>query len=136
MFIKRGQVGLEFMLVTGVAFFTLIIFVVVLSHITAVKQEEKAMYMAEDLVLSLKQEINFASNAEQGYFRLLDLPNTIEGYSYEIILGTTAIGTGYFELIVNDVLFFEIIPRTFGEIRQGKIRISKQEDHVLAGVVQ
>jgi hypothetical protein len=135
MFVKKAQVGLEFMLVTMVAFFTLIVFTLVLTHIMSVKQDEKAIIMAEDLSLSIKSEIIFASNAEKGYSRVVELPRLIEGYSYEVVLGATPINTGYFELKVRDSVFFEIIPLTTGELKPGKVRISKRESDVFVEVV-
>ncbi len=135
-FKRRGQVGLEFMLVTGVALFTMIIFAIILSQILSDKQDERVLILAEDLTLSLKQEISFASNAEEGYTRELYLPRTIDGRDYEVILGSTKIGTGYFELIVDDIVFFEVIPLTLGEISPGRLKISKLEDHVFVEAAQ
>jgi len=132
---NKGQVGIEFMLVTFVAFFTLIVFALVLTNIMSVKQEEKILILAEDLVLSIKQEIHFAANAELGYSRIVNLPKNIEGVPYVVKLNSTNINTGFFELIINEITFFEIIPFTTGNIEPGKIKISKQESGVFIEVI-
>ena len=133
---KRGQVGLEFMLVTVIAFFTLITFILVLSHIMTAKHDEKAIISAEDLALSLRQEIVFASEAEVGYSRVINLPATISGIQYDIILGETNINTGYFELVIEGAIFFEVIPITKGVIEKGNIKISKTDEFVFVEVVE
>ena len=133
---KKGQVGLEFMLVTGVALFTLIVFGVVLFQIMSVKQEEKAMIMAEDLVLSIQQEINFAANAEPGYSRIVELPNKIEGFDYEIALYTIGGETSYFELSVANGFFPRSIPLTNGELKPGALLVSKRDADVFVEVIQ
>ena len=133
---KKGQVGLEFMLVTGIALFTLIIFGVVLFQIMTMKQEEKAMILAEDLVLSIQQEINFAANAEPGYSRIVELPNKLEGFDYEITLFNIGGETSYFELKVANGFFPRSIPLTNGDLMPGKLRISKREADVFVEVIQ
>ncbi|MCC7574593.1 hypothetical protein KO361_03295 [Candidatus Woesearchaeota archaeon] len=134
-FKKKGQVGLEFVLVTMVAFSTLIVFSLVLFNIMSSKQDEKRFILAEDLALSIKQEISFASNAEKGYSRIVNLPKNIEGANYEITLGVTSINTGYFELEIDNSVFFEIIPLTSGTIEPGRIKISKREADVFVEVL-
>jgi hypothetical protein len=135
MFKKRGQVGLEFVLVTMVAFFTLIVFALVLHTIMVDKQEEKVYLMAEDLAISLKHELSFASGAEVGYARILHFPKSIEGVNYEVVLGSTSINTGYFELKIRDAVFFEMIPLTNGIIEPGTLRITKRVNDVFVEVI-
>lgn len=123
------------MLVTIVGLLTLIVFSIILSHILTVKQEEKASIVAEDLAESLKQEISFASNAEKGYSRIVSLPKQIEGRSYDVTLGSTNINTSYFEIEIDNAIFFEIIPLTNGAIEPGIIKISKRTNNVFVEVI-
>ena len=132
---KKGQVGIEFMLVTGVAFFTLITFLLVLFHIMSIKQEEKVIIMAEDFILSLKQEIDFASNSEHGFSRIIDVPQKIEGFEYELILYSTEANTSYIELAVLNAFFVQVIPYTRGTFEPGMLRISKMEHFVFLEVL-
>ena len=132
---KRGQVGLEFMMVTGIALFTLIIFGVVLYEIMTSKQDEKAEIMAEDLVLSIRQEITFASTAQPGYFRIIELPQNIEGREYSVKLYELNNEISYFELNITNAYFSQYVPFTTGSLEKGRLKISKREADVFLEVV-
>ena len=133
---KKGQVGLEFMMVTGIALFTLIIFGVVLYEIMTSKQDEKAVIMAEDLVLSIRQEITFASTAQPGYYRIIELPRDIEGREYSVKLHEVNEEISFFELNITNAYFSQYVPRTTGSLEKGELRISKLEAEVFIEVVQ
>jgi hypothetical protein len=132
---KKGQVGIEFMLVTAVAFFTLITFLLILFQIMSIKQEEKVIIMAEDFILSIKQEIDFASNSEPGFSRVIDIPQKLEGFDYELILYSTEANTSYVELTVLDAFFVHVIPYTRGSLEPGKLKLSRMEHFVFLEVL-
>ncbi len=132
---KKGKVGLEFMMVTGIALFTLIIFGVVLYEIMTSKQDEKAVIMAEDLVLSIRQEITFASTAQPGYYRIIELPRDIEGRDYSVKLREVNEEISFFELNITNAYFSQYIPRTTGSLEKGELRISKREADVFIEVI-
>lgn len=140
--LKKGQVGLEFMMVVVVAVSTLIIFVGLLSIVMATKQEEVRSLKAQEVADGFSEELLFASEAESGYVRLLHLPSVIEGEHYVIDLESSESKSGYFELIVEDDVFFKSTPimaQSFSfdsAIHSNEIMILKNESGLLVEVVE
>lgn len=140
--LKKGQVGLEFMMVVVVSVSTLIIFVGLLSIVMATKQDEVRSLKAQEVADGFSKELLFASEAESGFVRLLHLPSVIEGEHYVINLESFENKTAYFELLVGDDVFFKsapIISRSFSfdsAIHSNDVMISKTEDGLLVEVVE
>jgi hypothetical protein len=131
--VKKAQSGFEFMMITLVAFTTLIVVIVILSATMGMKQNEQVLFEAEKVSLALRNELLFASQAELGYSRLFDLPLRIKGYDYEVRIGQTSINTSYLELEINEVVFFQSVPLTFGVVNPGPLWINKSGSFIEVG---
>lgn len=138
--LKKGQIGLEFMIVVMVAVGILIVFVGLLTVIMANKQDEVKSLMAQSVADGFSKELLFASEAERGYVRIIEFPKLIEGASYIINLESFEDKSSYFELTIKDSVFFKstpVISQSFlfdSSIHSNKIMISKKEEGILVEV--
>lgn len=77
---KRAQSAVEFMILIGAVLFFFVSFMYALSIQKADDIQEKKDLQVKDIVLTVKDEINLASEASDGYSRSFTIPNKIGGY--------------------------------------------------------
>jgi hypothetical protein len=75
----KSQSSIEFMVLAGMAFFAVIIFVGV--SIDEIKEfkDRKEFLTIKDLALKLQKEVSIAAYVEDGYDRTFTLPNELQG---------------------------------------------------------
>ncbi len=83
---KKSQVATEFMIMTGIAIFAMLIFIGVLFHNTARVGKERLDYSMEDFTYSVQYEFDLAGRVKDGYYRELVLPQKIDGRDYTITI--------------------------------------------------
>ncbi len=84
---KRAQSATEFMIIIGAVLFFFVSFMYALSIQKADDIQEKKDLQVKDIILTVKDEINLASEASDGYSRSFTIPNKIGGYlDYDISL--------------------------------------------------
>ena len=82
---KRAQSAVEFMILIGAVLFFFVSFMYALSVQKGEDIQEKKDLQVKDIVLTVKDEINLASEASNGYSRSFAIPEKIGGYlDYDI----------------------------------------------------
>ena len=82
--LKKIQIGVEFMLFSGIALITAIIFVSISFSQTKDLYDTKEFLLVKDIALKIDKEIDIASYVEDGYNREFDIPEMINNGDYNI----------------------------------------------------
>jgi len=80
----KAQGAIEFLVLFGAVMFFFVAFLLVIQMNIQEKNFERAKVLAQDLALSVQNEISLASESSEGYYREFFVPETILGNSYEI----------------------------------------------------
>ncbi len=94
---KKGQVSTEFIFFVAAAFILLTVYLVISYNYFNLTFKRRDTIAGTDLLESLRNEINIASRVENGYTKILTLPNKINKQEYSLNLK----GTGNRELSIN-----------------------------------
>lgn len=81
---KSGQSSIEFVILVTAVLFFLIAFFVFIQEKIAVATYESTSVAVREVALTVQDEINLASSAQDGYSRQFTLPPTVNGFDYEI----------------------------------------------------
>ncbi len=116
----KGQVAMEFMILSGVLLFVFIIMLGIISSNMAYTNKKKVNLYGEDVLTKVQKEINLASRVLDGYSREFYLPQKLgtKNYSISIFNDEVVISTD-----VED--FWRKIPNVTGNIQKGTNTISK-----------
>ena len=79
---KRGQSGIELIILVGFFAFFFLIFMLVIHQNTSDKRWENRNLLTQEVALQIQQEIALAAESLSGYSRQFDLPLKISGVSY------------------------------------------------------
>lgn len=82
----RAQVSNEFMILLGVATIFLLGFLYVLSDNMKLMVTDKEMTVIDDVGTSVQNEIFFAANAKDGYYREFEIPKHHQSVRYNITI--------------------------------------------------
>jgi len=127
---KKGQIAIEFLLLTTIGFFMLLGTTAMLTKMTYEKNSEKTMNEAQDLGKSIQQEIITAAKVENGYLRKYTIPQKIDEKMLTIENGKTLINTSYYVVKIEDAEYYFDIPYIIGNITTGTNIIRKQNNTV------
>jgi hypothetical protein len=90
---KWGQSAIEFIIVLGVVLFFFVLFFGAIQISQRDKEKENQDRLFQNIALDVRDEINIASGASDGYYREFTIPQNVLGTEYEINL--TDIGYVY-----------------------------------------
>jgi hypothetical protein len=94
---KKGQVTFEFMFFIGMGVLLFVIFAIISVNYLQDSYKQKQNINGQDLVDIIRNELNLAGRAENGYHREYQLPSDLGGLDYNIQIVTgareVAIGT-------------------------------------------
>lgn len=83
-YIKRGQGGIEFIVILGfVLLFFVGIFAVIQSN-RVEKEKQNEDVLLQNLALDVRDELNIAAEASEGYMRNFTVPPNVLGIDYDI----------------------------------------------------
>ncbi|MCD4666330.1 hypothetical protein K8R47_00805 [archaeon] len=82
---KKGQASVELMLLMGIGIILVLGFAVAEVFYLDFTTSRKTSVEAQGLVQILKNEINLAAVAENGYTKTITLPSSIDGKDYDVI---------------------------------------------------
>lgn len=117
---KKNQVAIEFMVLSGLALVASIIFVSISIGQTKSLYETKEFLLIKDVGLKIQNEISITSYVENGYSRQFDLPQQINNIDYNItIVNNTLI------VWTNSTTYFTEIINITGYLKKGSNTISK-----------
>jgi hypothetical protein len=80
----QGQVSNEFLILIGVVFLTLLLFLYYAADNIRDVSFKRELIAVRDVGFSVQQELFLASEVKDGYARSFDIPNTVDGFSYNI----------------------------------------------------
>lgn len=81
---KKAQFAIEFSLMIGMAMIALLVLVGVLYYMTVDYSEDRNIRRLSDMGYSLQNELILASQVEDGYERIVVLPEKVESADYTI----------------------------------------------------
>lgn len=110
-----------------VSFALLFTFAVVIQSLSTQKNEQKTFEEVNNLGISLQNEFLLASELEDGYTRIIYVPETINGLQYTITNGNATDGDGYLEINFLDLGIGYNIPLLNGTIQKGNNVLHKTD---------
>jgi hypothetical protein len=118
---RKAQSSMEFFVLVGLAFLASILFVV--ASVSEVKEfsDQKEFFLVKDLALTLQKEVAIAASVEDGYVRIFNLPDKLNGkvdYFTTIMNRTITVNSS----ITN---FPAAIPDAIGNFTKGNNKIEK-----------
>lgn len=122
---KRSQSAIEFLSLFMSVFLFFVLFMLVLQENSRDKNLEKESIFANNIALSVQDEINLAFNSPDGYYREFYIPKNIFGKSYEIILQENIVYVTADKIGIS----YKVMPVN-GTIKKGTNVIKKQNDLV------
>ena len=84
--LKKSQTSIEFLVLIGTVMFFFVLFFIAIHENMSDKIRERQNIMFKEVALSVQDEINLALKSSEGYERSFNIPNDINGKSYEINL--------------------------------------------------
>jgi hypothetical protein len=122
---KKAQGSIELMVVFGAVLFFFVSFFAVLQNNIYDKNEDKERILLQNIALTVKEEINLAASASEGYYREFTIPEKIFGKDYQINLSNN-----FVYVSEQDVSFAYRIAQTNGTIKKGINTITKQNQQI------
>jgi hypothetical protein len=122
---RDGQIAIEFLLLMGVAFAVIIVFLIVAMSLFQNTTETKTYSSVDDLGKALQQEFLLAAQLEDGYTREINLPLTLNGLTYNITLGNYSGMDSYVSIAYKDKEVYYAIPLTTGNLVLGDNLLEK-----------
>ena len=118
--LKKSQIGVEFMLFSGIALITAIIFVSISFSQTKDLYDTKEFLLVKDIALKIDKEIDIASYVEDGYNREFDIPEMINNgdYNISIVNNTLTVWT-------NTTQYVTGVLNITGYVKRGSNTITK-----------
>jgi len=83
---KVGQSAVEFIIIMGVVLVFFVVFLTVIKGKQNEKVDENEKILMQNLVLDIKEEINIAATASEGYHREFEIPDNVRGREFKINL--------------------------------------------------
>ena len=119
----KAQVSMEFIFLVGLAFAVMVVFVSsTRSEFSALRSEEERS-LVKDVSVMVQHELIVASNVEDGYTRVFEVPNKLDdsiSYTIQITNNTLLAYTDEYESVLN-------IPAVIGSIQKGNNTITKTD---------
>lgn len=128
---NKGQIALEFILLVSFGFVSLIIFLVIVNNVLSTKIEEKSTIDIENFGESIRNEFVLASELENGYHRMLNIPYTINGKEFSFEFGKSISGVDYFILKTEKTELFYQIPEVKGNLTYGYNTLVKDNNTIV-----
>lgn len=127
----KGQIAIEFMTLTAIAFVILFTVLVASVSLSKSKTDERTYFELRDFGAGIQRELILATELEDGYHRRINLPVTVNGRDYSVITNGSATNeTGFFVIEYKGRELYYAIPSVEGEFRKGDNVIVKKNDTI------
>lgn len=123
--IKKSQSAIEFIIIIGAVLFFFVSLLLVIQKNMEQKNLEKDTIIAQNIALSVQDELNLAEKASDGYYREFKISEYISGFSYELKLADNRVYVSTDKIGLS----YPIIPIN-GDIKKGTNIIRKQNGTV------
>lgn len=120
---KKSQTSIEFLVLIGTVMFFFVLFFVAIHENMSDKIRERQNILFKEVALSVQDEINLALKSSEGYERSFNIPENINGKSYEINLVE---GTVYIKSDDGKISMAFPITSVSGDVVKGDNIIKKQ----------
>jgi hypothetical protein len=124
---KNSQTAIEFLVLVSAVLFFFVIFFFVIGENIQDKTRDNLNKAVNEIAFIVQEEISFASESTNGYYRMFKIPESLNGLDYEISLGG-----GIIYLKTNNGKFAVTLPvqNVTGEIIKGENVLRKEEGKV------
>lgn len=92
---KKSQVSTEFMFFVGAAFVLLVAYLIISYNYLNLTFKRRDIMSSLNLLEEIRNEINLASRVENGYYRIITLPNKINKQDYALSLGNRELNINF-----------------------------------------
>ncbi len=117
---SRAQISSEFFIFVGLAFLIAIAFALASLNQLQDFRIEKENEAVKDIALKLQKEMLIAASVEDGYVRVFELPNNLNGINYSLATMNSTI-----TVQSKNSLYIVSIPNSIGNVSKGVITINK-----------
>ena len=117
---SKAQVSAEFFIFLGLAFLIAIAFELASLEQLNDFRLQKENEAVKDLALKLQQELLIAANVEEGYLRIFEIPDNLEGINYSLSAQNSTI-----TVKSKNAFYLVSIPRVVGNVNKGTNLINK-----------
>jgi hypothetical protein len=124
---EKSQSSIEFIILIGAVMFFLLAFFVLMQGNIADKTQEKQNLLVQEIAETIQNEINMASNSNNGYQREFIVQDSLENEEYELNIVEEMI---YVRTIDGKHAIALPIPAVQGNIKKGVNEINKQNDTI------
>jgi hypothetical protein len=83
---KKGQGAIEFIIILGVVMVFFVVFFAIIRGNQMQKYKDKEDKIFESIALDVRDEINIAAGASDGYHREFSIPDSVYGKDYSIVI--------------------------------------------------
>src|SRR3989338_7311382 len=117
----KSQVSMEFLILAGIAFLAVIVFVVASASELKEFRGQKEFFLIKDLALRLQKEVTISASVEDGYERSFSLPKKLDGVlDYYITTKNSTV-----TINSSKSVFTAAIPNVIGNFTKGSNKIEK-----------
>ena len=112
---------MEFIFLTGIAIVFTFIALIVVTELLGDNTNLRTRIIIDDFAHSLENEFIIAAQVEPGYKREINIPQELEGISYEVSINNSVDNKRSYLLVIYEFGVLEIeIPYTHGKINIGE----------------
>jgi tRNA(Met) C34 N-acetyltransferase TmcA len=126
---RKAQSSIEFVVIIAAVLFFFLAFLSVIERNTEKKNFEQEQIAAREIVLGIKNEINLASEASDGYSRYFKVDNNLLGKEYEITISDNMI-----YIKSNKIGMAYRVVNFSGQIQKGENFIKKQNGTIYLNI--
>lgn len=120
---KKSQIALEFVLLFGLSMFIAIGILIFVYQANTDKAEEKIIYKMKDFSYTIQSEFVLASEMNNGYNRVVVLPEKVAETDYNITITGNMLVVSF-----EDIEYYYKIPYVIGNITKGDNTLIKKDD--------
>lgn len=117
---SKAQISAEFFVFLGLAFLIAIAFEIASLDQLKDFRIQKESEAVKDLALKLQNELLIASNVEDGYVRIFEIPDKLENVNYSLTVQNSTVSVQS-----KNAFYIVSIPRTTGNLSRGANKINK-----------
>ncbi len=125
----KAQIAIEFIMLAGMAIIILLVILIATALISSDKADETTYFELTDFGMGLQRELILAAEMQEGYNRIIDIPERINGRDYGITMWSNA-ETSHMTIDYMGREIYFATPKTIGELTKGINRITKQNGSI------
>ena len=119
---KKAQSAIEFIILIGALLFFLTLFSAVIQQSISKKAIAQRNLVAQDIALTVQNEIDLAATSSDGYLRMFSIPTKIINVDYEI---NVTQGIVYLRTEDGNIELALAVQETVGNVQKGENTIKK-----------